>query len=415
MGSKDALFKPIKMGTKTVVNRIALNAMECNDADENGDPSEPTYTRYRKNFEGNAGVIVVEAISVISESRGRLNQLIGTPSNLKGLSKLFSEMKKVNDKPVLIIQLTHSGELSEPNFSRRVCVKHLPGFGGDLLTEDEVEDIIGKFVAAAKVAHDAGADGVDVKLCHGYLGSQILRPYNDRKWKYGGSWENRSRFAYEIYERIEKEINDPDFIVGSKISVWEGFPGGCGSAGPDTPIIDLTEPCLLAKGLEERGAKFILVSSGSPSITLALSQPDRRLPDYGYLHFGFQKAINETVKPETVVIGSAYSVFRNGQNNFLAVKREESSLEYWGNKNINDGVVDMIAIGRQSLADPYLPIKLEQGKSDEVNWCTCCDNCVELLIRQQVVGCTTYDKKYTSVLQEIRKKEGKLTDMNKHT
>ena len=56
MGSNDALFKPIKMGTKTAVNRIALNAMECNDADKNGDPSEPTYTRYRKNFEGNAGV-----------------------------------------------------------------------------------------------------------------------------------------------------------------------------------------------------------------------------------------------------------------------------------------------------------------------------------------------------------------------
>jgi len=270
-------------------------------------------------------------------------------------------------------------------------------------------------VDAAKVAHDAGADGVDVKLCHGYLGSQILRPYNDRKWKYGGSWENRSRFAYEIYERIAKEINDPDFIVGSKISVWEGFPGGCGSSGPDTPIIDVSEPCMLSKGIEERGAKFILVSSGSPSITLALSQPDRRLPDYGYLHFGFQKAINEAVKSETVVIGSAYSVFRNGKNNFLAVNQEESSLEYWGNKNINDGVVDMIAIGRQSLADPYMPIKMEQGKSDEVNWCTCCDNCVELLIRQQVVGCTTYDKKYTKVLQDIRKKEGKLTAANRHT
>jgi 2,4-dienoyl-CoA reductase-like NADH-dependent reductase (Old Yellow Enzyme family) len=415
MAQKDPLFTELKMGNRRVVNRIALNAMECNDADENGDPSELTYTRYRKNFEGNAGVIVMEAISVISESRGRLNQLIGTPSNLEGLSKLFAEMKRVNDKPLLLIQLTHSGELSEPQFSRRVCVKPLPGFGGDLLSEEEVEDIIDKFVSAAKVAHDAGADGVDVKLCHGYLGSQLLRPYNDRKWKFGGSWENRSRFAYEIYERIDKEIGDPNFIVGSKISVWEGFPGGCGSAGPDTPIIDLTEPCLLAKGLEERGAKFILVSSGSPSITLALSQPDRRLPDYAYLHFGFQKAINEAVRPETVVIGSAYSVFRNGQNNFLAVNREESTLEYWGNKNIRDGVVDMIAVGRQSLADPYLPIKLETGKSDEINWCTACDNCVEILIRQRPVGCATYDKKYTKILQEIRKKEGKLTDADRHT
>ena len=415
MAKKDLLFTELKMGTRTAVNRIALNAMECNDADEKGDPSELTYARYRKNFEGNAGLIVMEAISVIDESRGRLNQLIGSPSNLKGLSKLIAEMKKVNEKPLLIIQLTHSGELSEPQFSRRVCVKPLPGYGGDLLSEEEVEDIIGKFVSAAKVAHDAGADGVDVKLCHGYLGSQLLRPYNDRKWKFGGTWENRSRFAYEIYERITKEIDDPDFIVGSKISVWEGFPGGCGTAGPDTPIMDLTEPCMLAKGLEERGAKFILVSAGSPSITLSLTQPDRRIPDYAYLHFLFQKTIKDAVKPETVVIGSAYSVFRNGRNNFLAVNRDEASLAYWGNKNIHDGIVDMIAVGRQSLADPYLPIKLETGKDDEIDWCTCCYNCIEFLIRQRPVGCATYDRKFAKELQELRKKEGRLADTDKHT
>ena len=57
------------------------------------------------------------------------------------------------------------------------------------------------------------ADGVDFKICHGYLGTQLLRPYNDRKWKYGGSFENRARFAFEGYERMKKEINDPNFII----------------------------------------------------------------------------------------------------------------------------------------------------------------------------------------------------------
>jgi len=413
MKEKDPLFWEIKIGRRTAHNRIALNAMECNDADKEGNPSMLTYKRYRKAFEGNAGVIFMEAISVIEESRGRLNQLIGTPANQKALTKFISEMKKVNNKPLLFIQLTHSGELSEPRFSRRVCVKPLPGFGGDLLTEEEVGNIINKFVIAARVAHDSGADGIDFKLCHGYLGSQFLRPYNDRKWKYGGSWENRARFAYETYERMNREINDPDFILGSKISVWEGFPGGFGSAGPDTPIIDYSEPTKLVKGLEERGARYILQSAGSPSITLALTQPDRNIPDYAYLHMTFQKVIKAMVKPETVVIGSAYSVFRNGQNKFLAVNRDESSLVYWGNKNIRDGVVDMIAIGRQSLADSLLPAKLEAGKIDEVNWCTTCDSCIEFLIRQQPVGCATYDKEYARTLKEIRKEMGKLSE--KHT
>lgn len=413
MKEKQPLFTELKIGSRTAVNRIALNSMECNDADKEGNPSELTYNRYRKAFEGNAGVIFLEAISVIDESRGRLNQLIGTTANQEALADFIREIRKVNKKPLLFIQLTHSGELSDPVFSRRVCVKPLPGLGGDLLTEAEVETIIDQFVSSAKVAHDSGADGVDVKLCHGYLGSQFLRPYNDRKWKYGGPWENRTRFAYEIYERISREINDPDFIVGSKISLWEGFPGGMGTAGPDTPVMDLAEPLDLVKGLEERGGKYILQSAGSPSITLALTQPDRDIPDYAYLHMTFQKAVKEAVKPETAVIGSAYSIFRNGKNKFLAVNREESSLVYWGNKNIQEGVCDMIAIGRQSLADSLLPAKLEAGKEGEINWCTACDNCVELLIRQKPVGCTTYFKEYTSALREIRRKEGLLKE--KHT
>ncbi|MCK4804325.1 MAG: 2,4-dienoyl-CoA reductase [Spirochaetes bacterium] len=413
MKEKQLLFTELKIGSRTAVNRIALNSMECNDADSEGNPSELTYKRYRKAFEGNAGVIFIEAISVLDESRGRLNQLIGTTANQKALTDFIKEMRKVNKKPLLLIQLTHSGELSDPVFSRRICVKPLPGLGGDLITEEEVETIIDKFVLSAKVAHDSGADGVDVKLCHGYLGSQFLRPYNDRKWKYGGPWKNRARFAYEIYERISREINDPDFIVGSKISVWEGFPGGMGTAGPDTPVMDLAEPLDLVKGLEERGGKYILQSAGSPSITLALTQPDRNIPDYAYLHMTFQKAVKKAVKPETAVIGSAYTIFRNGNNKFLAVNRRESSLVYWGNKNIRDGVCDMIAIGRQSLADSLLPAKLEAGREDEIHWCTACDNCVEFLIRQRPVGCATYYKEYASELKEIRRKEGLLKE--KHT
>ena len=82
-----------------------------------------------------------------------------------------------------------------------------------------------------------------------------------------------------------------------------------GTAGADTPVMDQAEPLELVKGLEERGGKFILQSAGSPSITLALTQPDRDIPDYAYLHMTFQKAVKQAAKPETAVIGSAYSVF----------------------------------------------------------------------------------------------------------
>jgi len=410
MSNDSILFEELQIGPKTSVNRIALNAMECNDADSEGNPTDLTYERYKEAFRGGAGVIFMEAISVIDESRGRLNQLIGTRKNQEALTKLIHTLRKENEETLLFIQLTHSGELSNPDFSRRVCVKPLPGFGGELLTEEEAEDIIDKFVTSAKVAHDAGADGVDVKLCHGYLGSQFCRPYNDRDWKYGGPFEDRMRFAYEIYERIDKEINDPNFIVGSKISVWEGFPGGMGTAGPNTPVIDFSEIEKMVQGLEARGAKYILQSAGSPSITLALTQPDKNIPEYGYLHFTFQKVVRDALKPETAVIGSAYSIYSDGRVKFHAVKPEESTFQHWATKNIRDGIVDMVAIGRQSLADSALPVKLESGRADDINWCTVCDNCLEFLIRQMPVACATYNRDYAQALVEIRKKEGKLAE-----
>jgi 2,4-dienoyl-CoA reductase-like NADH-dependent reductase (Old Yellow Enzyme family) len=404
----NALFTPINIGKKTATNRLVINAMECCDSDEQGNPTENSYKRYTNLFNGNAGLIDLEAITVTYESRGRKTQLSIMPHNEKALAKFVAELRKVNKKPLFIFQLTHSGELSHPDFSKRVCVKPLTGFGGELLSEEDIEKIMDKFVMAAKIVYNIGVDGIDLKLSHGYLGSQLLRPYNDRQWKYGGPWENRSRFAFELTERIVKAINDPTFIIGSKVSVWEGFPGGTGSAGPNSSVMDLSESIALVKGLEERGASYILQSAGSPSITLALSQPDKKIPDYAYLHHFFSKTLKDNLKPETVVIGSAYSIFGNGKNSFQAVKREENTLLYWGNKNIQDGVVDMVALGRQSLADPLTPAKLMAGKEDEVNWCTCDDNCIELLIRQQNVGCCTYNRPYTEALQRIRKEEGRL-------
>ena len=321
MTQDNALFRPIKIGKKTATNRLVINAMECCDSDEQGNPGPRTYERYTNLFNGSAGLIDLEAITITNESRGRQSQLSIMPHNEPALARFVAGLRKVNPKPLLIFQLTHSGELSHPAFSHRVCVKPLAGFGGDLLMEEDIERIMDQFVQAAKICHAVGADGIDLKLSHGYLGSQLLRPYNDRNWKYGGPWENRSRFAFELTERIVKEISDPNFLIGSKVSMWEGFPGGCGSAGPDTAIMDLTESIALVQGIGTRGASYILQSAGSPSITLALTQPDRKIPDYAYLHHYFAKILKDNLKPETVVIGSAYSIFRDGKNTFQAVER----------------------------------------------------------------------------------------------
>ncbi|MEI6100318.1 MAG: 2,4-dienoyl-CoA reductase [Eubacteriales bacterium] len=413
MSNKDTfLAKPIKIGKKTAKNRFVIQPMECCDASQGGGFSDEAIQRYTDLFEGDAGVIVFESITMQYDSRARDMQISLQPDNkdnIKEWTKFIKDMKAINPDPLLIVQLNHSGEISGGGDKKRVCVKPLHGFGGDLVDEKYVEDTIDMFVKTSKILYDLGADGVDLKFCHGYFGSQVLRPYNDRKWKYGGAWENRRRFAFDMTEKVRKAVNDDKFIVGSKVSMWEGFPGGQGSAGPDTAIIDLTESIDLVKGLEERGANFILESTGAPSITMALHMPDKAKPDDCYLHFTMAKIIRENLKnKDTVVMGGAYSVLNNGKNNLQAVQPEWNNMFHWGNYNIEHGYADMISLGRQSLADPKLPIKYCEDREDEIKWCTACDNCVELLIQQTNVGCCTHNKHYTKLLQQVRAEKGKL-------
>lgn len=412
----DHLFKPMEIGKKIAPNRIVINAMECCDALENGDPSPATYERYEKLFKGMAGVVVLEAITPQYNYISREHQLAIQEHNVPALKKLVNHLKEINPKTILLFQITHSGEISHPGFSKRIRVTKtpLPGYEDAVLVgEKEIEQVVMDYVDGARRAYEAGADGVDLKLCHGYLGSQILRPFNKEEWKYGGKWENRRQFAVDIYDRVRQEVPDENFILGSKISIYEGFPGGCGTLGHDSACMDLTESIDLVQTLEQHGMNFVLQSAGSPSHTLDLAHPDIRTPDYAYLHFFFQKTYRDHLKPETVVIGSGYSIYRDGRKEFHAVRPESNTLCFWGNKNIKDGVVDAISIGRQSLADPFLPQKLMENKENDVKWCTLCDHCVELLIRQKNVGCATFDKRYGQIYVDMIQAEGKIKE--KHT
>jgi 2,4-dienoyl-CoA reductase-like NADH-dependent reductase (Old Yellow Enzyme family) len=353
-------------------------------------------------------MIVLEAITVTEESYARTEQLMILPRNAKALANLVAEVKKVNARPIFVAQLTHSGEISNTDISTSTAPRVSPGFDSRLLTDDDGDHIIEQFVSAARIAHDAGFDGLELKFCHGYLGGQILRPYNNRKWKYGGPKENRFRFGFEIYERVMKAVNDPNFLLGSKVSVYEGIPGGQGTAGPDTPVMDISESLEFIKGIEERGARFIIQSAGGPSANTVLNEPPQSHPDEAYMHFYFSHEVKKVVRPETVVIGSAYSVFNDGHHNFRYVNPEESSLLAWGEKNINGGITDMIALGRQSIADPEFPRKAMAGQLGEIAWCHACDGCFELLARQQKVSCVTHSQEGAQLLARTRRQFGPL-------
>ena len=89
-----------------------------------------------------------------------------------------------------------------------------------------------------------------------------------------------------------------------------------------------------------------------------------------YLHFYFANLLKQHVRPETVVIGSSFSPFQGMKNKLLAVEPEKSSLFAIGAMCIEDGMMDMIGLGRQSLADPFTPLKLKEGREEEIRYCT---------------------------------------------
>jgi 2,4-dienoyl-CoA reductase-like NADH-dependent reductase (Old Yellow Enzyme family) len=103
------------------------------------------------------------------------------------------------------------------------------------------------------------------------------------------------------------------------------------------------------------------------------------------------------------VIGSGYSYLRDGKNDLKEPNASKKNFIYWTEKNLRGGYVDLVGIGRQSLADPLFAKKILSGEVAKVNFCTACGGCSVLLRSQAEVGCTVYNDYYKEVLKKVRK------------
>jgi len=375
--------------------------MECNDGDASGNPTELTFQRYRNLAEGQAGIIFLESLTISYESRARKNQLKISEDTAKGLEKLVKEMREINNESLILFQITHSGRLSQAAFSKVVSVYPTGEPSIYVLTEEEIENIGSGFAKAAVIARQVGADGIDYKQCHGYLCGEMIRPANTRPDRYGETLENRTRFFRGTSQKIKKAVGDESFLIGARYSVYEGIPGGFGTAGPHEVIEDLTEPIAFARIMQQVGMDYVNVSAGIPSITPEIVRPTKNYPEGVYRHFGWAKAVKNAVK--IPVIGSGYSYLRDGKNNLKEPEPSKKSLVYWAEKNLKDGHVDMVGIGRQSLADPLFARKILNGEVHSIHFCTACGGCSLLVRAQRQAGCTVYDEYYRDVLRQVKR------------
>jgi 2,4-dienoyl-CoA reductase-like NADH-dependent reductase (Old Yellow Enzyme family) len=393
------ISSPISIGKKTAPNRIVFQPMECNDADPSGDPSELTMKRYRRFAEGGAGIIFSESLTLTTESRARKSQMAITEQNAEGLARLIKEMREVNQDSLVLFQLNQSGRLSEAAFSKVISVYATGDPEIHVLTEEEIEKISSNFVKAAVIAKQVGANGIDFKHCHGYVCTEMIQPANTRNDRYGGSFENRTRFFRETAGRMKTALDDDSFLLGVRFNFYDGVTGGFGTAGPDEVVEDFTEPLAFSKLMDDVGMHYINVSAGVAGSEI--TQPSNKYPEGVYRLFGWAQAVKEAVS--IPVIGSGYTYLRNGKNKLPEPNEEKKSFLYWAEKNIRDGNVDMVGVGRQSLADPLFPKKILAGESKEVNYCTICDRCLELMFAQKVVGCAVYDKYYRDLYRSLKK------------
>jgi 2,4-dienoyl-CoA reductase-like NADH-dependent reductase (Old Yellow Enzyme family) len=235
-GPESPLAEKWSFNGRTIGNRWAVHPMEGWDGTVTGGITEPMIRRWQRFGESGAKFIWGgEAMAVCPEGRANPNQIIINQENKAGIARLRDELAGRHqavygtaDDLFIGFQLTHSGRFCRPNdkktWESRVAYRHPildPKFNvtsdHQVLTDDDVRRLIDRYIEAAKIARDAGADFVDIKHCHGYLLHEFLSAHT-RPGDFGGSFENRTRPLREIVVGIRAAV--PGLEIGVRLSAF---------------------------------------------------------------------------------------------------------------------------------------------------------------------------------------------------
>ena len=426
-GSALSLARPYILGNKTIGNRFAALPMEGWDGTLDGHPTELVRRRWR-NF-GLSGAKLIwggEAVAVRHDGRANPHQLLlndDTLPDIAGLRELLVQTHKErhgNTDDLLVgLQLTHSGRFSCPNDYRRrepLILYHHPildkkfGIAADypVMTDTEIAQVELDYIRAAELALNAGFDFVDVKHCHGYLGHEFLSAFN-RPGRYGGSFENRTRFLTEIVNGIKKNV--PSLGIGVRLSAFDFIPFQKGAGGKGEPVayekgrypyafggdgtgtgIDLTEPAMFLNKAISLGVRLVCITAGSPYYVPHIPRPALFPPSDGYLPpedplVGVARLISVTsalkrAVPELTVVGSGYSYLQEWLPNVADAV-------------IANGDVDFVGFGRMVLSYPEFAADVLSGKPLQKNRiCRTFSDCTTAPRLGLVSGCFPLDKYY---------------------
>lgn len=427
------LAAPLDVDGFRVGNRWVIHPMEGWDAEPDGMPSELVRRRWC-NF-GRSGAKWLwggEAMAVVPEGRANPNQTMINRHTADALKRLLEETLEVHRQEVggtddLLVgfQLTHSGRFCKPRDKARLeplIAYHHPildrrfGVAPDapILSDDELRRIIERFGEAAVIAEECGAQFVDIKHCHGYLGHELLTAHT-RPGEFGGSFENRTRFLREITALVRAKTK---LRIGVRFSAFDfvayrpdpalSTPKKLGPGIPEDPqgqtTVDLTLAVEFLTLLEELGIRMVNLTAGSPYYNPHIQRPALFPPSDGYqppedplVGCARQIAAHAELKrqfPGLTMVGTAYTYL-------------QEYVPHVAQAIVRRGDMDAVGLGRMVLSYPTLPADTLAGRFNKKTICRTFSDCTTGPRNGLVSGCYPLDPFYRTVedygkLQKIK-------------
>jgi 2,4-dienoyl-CoA reductase-like NADH-dependent reductase (Old Yellow Enzyme family)/thioredoxin reductase len=356
------LFSEGRIGDLVLKNRIISSPMEKNLGNSDGFVTQRYLEYVRDRARGGAALICPEDLYVDPRGKGNMLQLgIHDDAAIPGLHRLCAAVK--DEGAAVLAEINHGGRQAQSAASglQPVAPSPIPFEGfrrGEMpreLTQEEIEQIVASYAAAAERARVAGFDAVMIHGAHGYLLNQFFSPRsNQRKDEYGGSLEGRMRFPLEVVKSVRHVLGN-DYPLMYRLTAVEGLEGG----------LEWNDVLALCQALEIAGIVHIDVSAGtyesSDLITPSMEGPIAPNADTA-----------ERIKNH---VGISVSVVGR-------IMDADTAEEI-----VRTGKADFVTMARALHADPYLPLKSQQGRTDEVRPCVGCLKCIDLLGMGEPVLC----------------------------
>jgi len=363
METPHGLFTPLRLGRLTLANRLAMAPLYLAYPEPDGTVGPLLLEHYRTMAASGIGLLVVENIGIDPLGVGKARTMLASDDTFgPGLASLAATIKKQG--PVVIAQINHAGRYA--GGAARLAPSALPTWGVTprAMTTADIRTVVGQYAAAAVRMQQAGFDGVEIHGGTGYLPMQFLSPRtNGRDDAFGGSLENRMRFALEVMDAVVAAVGT-DFPVGWRLMADECLPGGVG--------LDDSGP--LAWALVERGAAYLSVMAGSYD-SFATPEFQARDKEPGFMA-AEAAAIKERV-PQTPVMAAG------------RIQTPELATRI-----VTSGQADLIGLARVLFADPLWPRKASGTVAEPIVPCLPgCSLCLKYVMQGRPAPCARWEKK----------------------